>query len=135
MYSATLERLDNGRGSPSWDFGTYFCAKEALALLYRQLGLPAEALTKYQELAALIITLSETVKSETVVKGVTPSVITAAAASVATAGSSKHAGEQSTTVTTLCTAYPSTNGFDPLAKCGYKTATRCLIWHAGRYTM
>jgi hypothetical protein len=57
------------------------------------LGLPAEALTKYQELAALIITLSETVKSETVVKGVTPSVVTAAA-SVATAGSSKQAGEQ-----------------------------------------
>jgi hypothetical protein len=61
-------------------------------VFFTQLGLPAEALTKYQELAALIITLgsmSETVKSETIVKGVTPSAVTAA-----TAGSSKLATEQ-----------------------------------------
>lgn len=32
----------------SWDFGKFFVIKESLALMYKELQLPSEALLKYQ---------------------------------------------------------------------------------------
>jgi hypothetical protein len=59
LYEAELQRLDEKRGEATWDFASFFLVKEALALMYRQIGMPNEALLKYQELAALIMSLSD----------------------------------------------------------------------------
>ncbi|CAN0066981.1 unnamed protein product, partial [Sphacelaria rigidula] len=58
-YNADLARLDATRGMIGWDFGEFFVVKESLALMFKELQLPAEALLKYQELAALILTMGE----------------------------------------------------------------------------
>ncbi|CAM9991144.1 unnamed protein product, partial [Ectocarpus sp. 13 AM-2016] len=58
-YASELGHLDATRGMIGWDFGQFFVVKESLALMYKELQLPSEALLKYQELAALILTMGE----------------------------------------------------------------------------
>ncbi|CAM9418773.1 unnamed protein product [Scytosiphon promiscuus] len=58
-YAGELAHLDATRGMIGWDFGKFFVVKESLALMYKELQLPSEALLKYQELAALILTMGD----------------------------------------------------------------------------
>ncbi|CAM9728253.1 unnamed protein product [Chrysoparadoxa australica] len=57
MYESELERLYSKSASPGWDFGPFFLVKESLALMYRELQMTSECLIKYQELAALIMSM------------------------------------------------------------------------------
>eukprot|EP00752_Nemacystus_decipiens_P001278 g1273.t1 len=70
-YANELAHLDATRGMIGWDFGKFFVVKESLALMYKELQLPSEALLKYQELAALILTMGE--GSEASLRSPTPS--------------------------------------------------------------
>ncbi len=58
MYETDLSLLEEKRMDPGWDFSQFFLVNDALALMYRQLGLINDALLKYQELAASVIVLS-----------------------------------------------------------------------------
>ncbi len=58
MYETNLSLLEEKCTDPGWDFSQFFLVNDALALMYRQLGLINDALLKYQELAASVIMLS-----------------------------------------------------------------------------
>ncbi|CAM9187647.1 unnamed protein product, partial [Phaeothamnion confervicola] len=70
LYEEELRRLEATRGggagggvvlgaAGAWDFTRFFMVKEGFALMCQALQLPSEALPKYQELAALIMTLAD----------------------------------------------------------------------------